>query len=251
MKTFVIVRSGDIKAQDRDHPAIIPFIEEKDAESFPNAKIVMIQDSDHVFAVRDNIKAMNSGQIVAVQVNAVKDAKARIIKLVRNGIEVINLLFNSNGTETAEKDPRHMRDALRDIHTTLVKEGIRDEVTIIACRGIALAEHVTKAMICGADMVAIDIPLVIALECRQCGECLRGEECQIKLEQITAGYGSSRIVNLMAAWRNQILEMLGAMGIREVRRLRGEVGRAMFFEDLERETFGAIFGKRKDKINAE
>jgi hypothetical protein len=31
--------------------------------------------------------------------------------------------------------------------------------------------------------------------------------------------------------------MLGAMGIREVRRLRGEVGRAMFMEDLERDAF--------------
>ena len=39
--------------------------------------------------------------------------------------------------------------------------------------------------------------------------------------------------------------MLGAMGIREVRRLRGETGRAMFFEDLEREAFGRLFGKRK------
>jgi len=35
------------------------------------------------------------------------------------------------------------------------------------------------------------------------------------------------------------------MGIREVRRLRGEVGRAMFIEDLEAATFGKIFGDRK------
>jgi hypothetical protein len=34
------------------------------------------------------------------------------------------------------------------------------------------------------------------------------------------------------------------MGLREVRRLRGEVGRAMFFEDLEREIFAPIFGER-------
>jgi hypothetical protein len=33
------------------------------------------------------------------------------------------------------------------------------------------------------------------------------------------------------------------MGIREVRRLRGEMGRAMFFEDLEREIFLPL-GKR-------
>jgi hypothetical protein len=35
------------------------------------------------------------------------------------------------------------------------------------------------------------------------------------------------------------------MGIREVRRLRGEYGRAMFYEDLERETFQALFAGGK------
>jgi hypothetical protein len=49
------------------------------------------------------------------------------------------------------------------------------------------------------------------------------------------------MVNLMGAWNNQLLEVLGAMGLREVRRLRGEVGRAMFFEDLEREIFATLF----------
>jgi hypothetical protein len=52
-------------------------------------------------------------------------------------------------------------------------------------------------------------------------------------------------MNLMGAWRNQLLEVLGAMGIREARRLRGEVGRSLWFEDLERECFGPMFGERK------
>jgi hypothetical protein len=39
-----------------------------------------------------------------------------------------------------------------------------------------------------------------------------------------------------------MLEMMGAMGIRDARRLRGEAGRAMFFDDLERECFAPIFG---------
>ena len=37
------------------------------------------------------------------------------------------------------------------------------------------------------------------------------------------------------------------MGIREARRLRGETGRAMFFEDLEAETFGRLFATRVQK----
>jgi len=47
-------------------------------------------------------------------------------------------------------------------------------------------------------------------------------------------------VNLMNAWRDQLLEILGAMGMREVRRLRGDVGRAIFQDEAEREAFADI-----------
>ena len=86
---------------------------------------------------------------------------------------------NSSSTPMAANripsNPRHMRDVLREVHRALTKEGTRDLVTLIASGGIAQAEHVAKAIICGADLVAIDLPLMIALECRLCGECERGE----------------------------------------------------------------------------
>jgi hypothetical protein len=46
----------------------------------------------------------------------------------------------------------------------------------------------------------------------------------------------------MASWRDQLLEILGAMGLREVRRLRGEMGRAMFMKTLEADAFAGIEG---------
>ena len=48
----------------------------------------------------------------------------------------------------------------------------------------------------------------------------------------------------MGAFHSQLIELMGAMGIREARRLRGEVGRAMLFEDLEKMSFAPIFGER-------
>jgi glutamate synthase domain-containing protein 2 len=144
-----------------------------------------------------------------------------------------------------------VRDVLRDVHGTLVRHGTRDAVTLVASGGIALAEHVAKAIICGADLVAIDIPLLLALECRLCGECDRGESCPVAIDQIEVDFAVRRIENLIGAWHQQLIEVLGAMGIREVRRLRGETGRAMFFEDLERDSFGRIFGKRKDRQGAD
>ncbi len=219
------------------------------------APLVMIPDRADIMAVQASLKARNPGQIVAVRLPATAAAAQRVLELARQGAEVVHLVFDAHGRETGREQeagsraflpaPRHARDVLREVHTSLVKAGVRDEITLIASGGIALAEHLAKAIICGADLVAIDIPLIVALECRLCGECQKENPCPISLEEIGRDLAVHRIVNLMGAWHSQLLEVLGAMGIREVRRLRGETGRSMFFEDLEREAFGKLFGKRK------
>ena len=140
-----------------------------------------------------------------------------------------------------------VKDLIREVHLHLVDQGIRDEVTLLAGGGLALAEHVAKTIICGADAVVVDLAFWAALECLVCGDCLTREVCPVDIEDAPLAYASQRIVNLCGAWRNQLLEVLGAMGLREIRRLRGEVGRAMFFEQLEAESFGPIFGRRKDR----
>jgi hypothetical protein len=53
-------------------------------------------------------------------------------------------------------------------------------------------------------------------------------------------WGVQRLKNLAASWRDQLLEVLGAMGLREVRRLRGEIGRCIFQKDWEQEVFGEL-----------
>ena len=92
-------------------------------------------------------------------------------------------------------------------------------------------------------MTAIDLPLLIAHECRYCKSCLEHLPCPAALEEINPQWGAQRIVNLISAWRNQLLEVLGAMGLREVRRQRGERGRAIFIEDIQKESFDVVFGK--------
>ena len=213
-----------------------------------SAPIVMVAESADVLAVQQRIKDKDPARILAIRLAATPESATRICELTRGGAELVHLVFDSHGRETGASNPRHMRDVLREVHRALVKAGIRDLVTIVASGGIAHAEHVAKAIICGADLVAIDLPLMTALECRLCGECLRGESCPVHLDEVEEPYGVQRIVNLMGAWRNQLLELLGAMGIREVRRLRGETGRCMFFEDLEASTFGRLFGKRNQEV---
>ena len=71
------------------------------------------------------------------------------------GVKVFHLCADLHGCETRRRtQPRHIKDALREIHGRLVKDGMRDEITLIVGGGIALAEHMAKAIICGADLVA-------------------------------------------------------------------------------------------------
>jgi len=102
-----------------------------------------------------------------------------------------------------------------------------------------------KQIICGADVVSIDLPLLVALECRLCKTCDPINSCPALIGEVEPSYGVGRMTNLIVAWHDQLIEMMGAMGIREARRLRGETGRAMFFEELEEDTFGRLFGSRK------
>ena len=99
-----------------------------------------------------------------------------------------------------------------------------------------------KSIICGLDAVALDTALLAGLQARFEGECRDRMTAVVRLPRFDPAWAAQRLLNLAAAWRDQMLEILGAMGLREVRRLRGELGRAMFQTELEREAFAGIPG---------
>jgi hypothetical protein len=169
----------------------------------------------------------------------------RAIELRDRGVEVVHIVADTNGNGVGMKRPQFLKDMIRQIHTALMDNGNRDDITIIAGGGIALPEHMAKAIICGADLVSTYLPLLIGLECHLCDRCVTGISCPAGLEDIDFDYGVGRMTNLIGAWHAQLIEVMGAMGMRDARRLRGDVGRSMFFEDLEEETFGKLFGTRK------
>ncbi|MGA7878167.1 MAG: glutamate synthase-related protein [Desulfoferrobacter sp.] len=229
---------------------LIPLLpaEELDLEAdiLKGVKMVELFYAPNVWERVQQLKERHPQLVVSVRIPLNPEAKAITADLARAGAEAIHLFADYRGNEFVDGDsPRFVKDVMRDIHTHLVDEAIRDEITLLTSGGIALAEHLPKALICGADGAAIDLPLLIALECRVCKRCVAGKSCPVELKNLDPEYGRQRLVNLMCSWWSQLIEMMGAMGIRDVRRVRGEAGRAMFFEDLERDTFGAIFGGRQ------
>lgn len=209
-------------------------------------KLVEIPDGSNSVDRTKELKDAYPEIVVSVKVTLDSNGCKRAVELAEfPEIEVIHVAADLNGNEIGTQKPRFIKDMIREIHTSLVENGNRDEITIIASGGVALAEHLAKTMICGADLATINLPLLIALECQLCNGCKPGMVCPARLEKIDFEYGVGRMTNLIAAWHDQLIEVMGAMGMREARRLRGDVGRAMFFEQLEEETFGKLFGTTK------
>ena len=172
------------------------------------------------------------------EIPATPSAQVRAVALAEAGIDAIHLTCGWRGNAADGSGSSHfVLDAIRASHQALVRAGIRDQVSMLVSGGISRAEHVPKAILLGADAVVLDIPLLVAVGCRVCRGCANGDACRFDVSGLDPKWAVRRIVNLMSAWRNQLLEVLGAMGMREVRRLRGEIGRGLFADKLENEFF--------------
>jgi ferredoxin len=255
--TKIFIRASEVYEDLMEYGSVlIPMVTKDDFLSYPKllnrAEMVEIKYEPGVEKVLNELKSMNPKMAVSagVQLSAGLNVPKICTDLAHCNIDTLHLYADKDGRQTDAQDPRFIKDMLRDIHLALIADATRQQINIIATGGIGLAEHVNKAIICGADGVSIDLPLLIAMECRLCHRCDQGLSCPVALETIDPEYGKARIINLMGAWRNQMLELLGAMGLREVRRLRGEVGRSMWFEDLEKESFAPLFGERKVAIDS-
>ena len=188
--------------------------------------------------VRD-LREKRPSLLICVKVPMTEGMVEQVLALTEGGVSIVHLAASPEG-RFLDDPRRYLKNGIRRVHDSLVEKGLRDGMTLLAGGGLAMAEHVAKAIICGADAVFVDLPLQIALECRVCRRCTRGLPCPVEIDRASPEWVAARCVNLLGAWHNQLLELMGAMGIRDARRLRGETGRAMFYEDLDESTFGSL-----------
>jgi ferredoxin len=246
LQNLMIVPQAEASGLADFKEVLVPFISEDSVDPvwLKDYRMVEIGDDQNALERQTALKSINHELLISIRMPAVasRENLNRAIEHARAGFDLIHFVADERGYEPGTQNGVHLKDVIKAFHTALLEEGIRDEVTFMASGGIAMAEHVIKAMLCGANLVSIDVPLLIALECRVCRNCREGGECPVGISGIDPNWGKQRIINLIGAWHNQLLEMMGAMGIREARRLRGEQGRVMFMENLENETFGRLFG---------
>ncbi|MEE4353515.1 MAG: glutamate synthase-related protein [Desulfatiglans sp.] len=199
-------------------------------------RIVEVPWTDRWEKAVTKIREMSPSTLISIRIPMMEGMEEKALALARASTDIMHL----EGGEGTPYDWQRLKEGIRSVHLKLVEANVRDEVTLLAGGGFAMAEHVAKGMICGADAVFAEFQMLIALQCRMCRRCVEGLSCPVDIAGASSKWVAARLVNLIGAWHNQLLELMGAMGIRDARRLRGEVGRAMFFEDLDETTFGSM-----------
>jgi glutamate synthase domain-containing protein 2/Na+-translocating ferredoxin:NAD+ oxidoreductase RNF subunit RnfB len=247
LHTFAIASFEDAAgplADQKDHLIVRFDPANDDVTKLDSVAIVELPYFDGIAEAIETVRAANAEGVVSVRIPLDEHAMARGLALAASDAGILHFQADHQGNGLGKRSGDFCIDLMKEIHFALLEGGVRDQVTVLITGGIAMAEHVAKIIACGADGVGVDLALLVALECRLCTDCGARAVCPVDLDAVSVEWGAQRITNLLGAWHSQLLEILGAMGLREVRRLRGELGRTLFFDDLEKSSFAPLFGSR-------
>lgn len=170
---------------------------------------------------------------IIVKVAAVHNIAAIASGIARSGADIIAIDGFRGGTGAA---PTRIRDnvgipielALASVDKRLRDEGIRNNVSIVVGGSIRNAADIVKAIALGADACYIATAALLALGCHLCRTCQSGRcnwgiatQRPELVKRLNPEIGCERLVNLMNAWRHEIKELMGGMGINSIEALRG------------------------------
>lgn len=216
----------------------------------PHHDIYSIEDLRQlIFALKE---ATNYEKPVSVKIAAVHNAAAIASGIARAGADIIAIDGFRGGTGAA---PLRTRDnvgipvefALAAVDDRLRREGIRGEVSLVAAGSIRNSADVIKAIALGADAVYIGSAALIALGCHMCQKCFTGKcnwgiatQDPKLVKRVNPEIGAEHASNLIRAWKNEIKEILGGMGINALDSLRGNrlMLRGIGLTDKELEVLG-------------
>ncbi len=178
-------------------------------------------------------EATNYEKPIIVKVAAVHNIAAIASGVARSGADIIAIDGFRGGTGAA---PTRIRDsvgipielALAAVDQRLREDGLRGRVSLIVSGSIRNSADVVKAIALGADACYIGTAALIAMGCHLCRNCQSGkcnwgiatqrEDLVVRLNPDEA---AQRLFNLLTAWKHEIQELLGAMGINSIEALKG------------------------------
>ncbi|MEM4230022.1 MAG: glutamate synthase-related protein [Thermoproteota archaeon] len=213
-------------------------------EVVPNISLFSPFPFHNVYSVEDHyrhvqlIKDINPKALVSVKVSTPIDVDMVAIGSYYAGANILQIDGGFGGTgaapDVAKKNiAMPIEYAIPIVHNYLVREGVRDEMVLMASGGIRTAFDVAKIIALGADGAVIGTSELVALGCKRCGNCERGRGCPSGIATtdpalsllIDPEWGAQRIINMYYSWKKQLDYILSKLGLRNIRELRprGEV----------------------------
>jgi len=197
----------------------------------PHHDIYSIEDLKQL--VRGLKEATEWKKPVFVKIAAVHNSAAIAAGIARSSADAVVIDGFRGGTGAA---PRVFRDhvgipieaAVASVDAKLRQQGIRNEVSIIASGGIRQSADIAKIICLGADAVYIGTSALVAMGCRVCGTCYRGQcawgiatQRPELVQRLDPDVESVHVENLIRAWTLELAELMGAAGINSIESLRG------------------------------
>jgi len=198
---------------------------------FPFHSVYSVEDHrKHV----DWVRTINPRALVSVKVSTPTDVDMVAVGSYYAGAHIVHIDGAYGGTGAAPEVAKKIiampiELAIPKVHKFLVKEGIRDEIVIMASGGIRNADDIAKIIALGADGAVLGTADLVALGCTRCSNCERGRGCPFGLTTtdpelsllVDPDWGAERISNLYNAMAERLREILRRLGLRSVRELRG------------------------------
>lgn len=198
---------------------------------FPFHSVYSVEDhKKHV----DWVKEINPRALVSIKVSTPTDVDMVAVGSYHAGAHIIHLDGSYGGTGAAPDIAKKniampIEYAIVKVHNFLKEEGVRDEMTLIVSGGVRTAYDVAKAIALGADGVVVGTAELVAVECIRCAKCESGRGCARGIATtdpeltrlINEDWAAQRIINLFAAWRAQLVNILQRLGMRDIKELVG------------------------------
>ncbi|MDP7203345.1 MAG: FMN-binding glutamate synthase family protein [Candidatus Poseidoniaceae archaeon] len=191
---------------------------------------------DHMKHI-DWIQTINPEALISVKVSTPHDVDMVAVGSFYAGAHIIHLDGSYGGTgaapEIAKKNiAMPIELAIPKVHKFLIKEGVRDKVTLIASGGIRTADDVAKAIALGADGVVFGTSDLVAMGCTRCSNCEGGPSgrgcpwglttTDIELKEwVQQDWGEERLYNFYAAVQWRLRDIMRKLGLSAIGDLRG------------------------------
>jgi glutamate synthase domain-containing protein 2 len=209
-------------------------------EAVPGTSLFSPFPFHSVYSVEDHKKHLdwiahvNPRALLSAKVSTPVDVDMVAVGIYYAGGHIVHLDGSYGGTGAAPNIAKKniampIEYAIGRVHQFLLAEGIRDQVTVIVSGGLRGPWDIAKAIALGADGCVVGTAELVALGCIRCGACESGRGCargiattdRELIKQVEIDWATQRLINLFAAWREQVVDVLCRLGVKSVRELRG------------------------------